>query len=470
MIIDLGKPSAKQKEFFRARAKNVGYGGARGGGKSWAARTKAVLLASHYPGIRILTVRQTYPEIINNHIRPLQGLLNGYAKYNDRDKTFTFPNGSIMQYTYCGGDADLSHVQGNEWDVIFFEEATNLSEYQIKAIRACNRGTGNFPRRCYYTTNPGGQSHAYFKRIFVDRRFEAGEDPADYEFIQALVTDNAALMESDPEYIKTLESLPHALREAWLHGRWDVYEGQYFESFRDLPDHYDDRIGTHVINPFQPPLSWPIYRSFDWGYSKPFSTGWWTVDGDGRLYRILEYYGCTDEPNTGLKMSADAVFANIHKIEQEHPYLAGRDIIGVADPAIWSADGGESIAETASKHQVFFNKGDHQRIPGWMQMQYRLKFDSEGIPMMYVFKGCKAFIRTIPTLMYDEHKPEDLDTDGEDHCADECRYMCMMRPIKPTSPPEPMSEADAVIMRVFDIEPGTAGRRTARPKMEIIRE
>lgn len=103
----------------------------------------------------------------------------------------------------------------------------------------------------------------------------------------------------------------------------------------------------------------------------------------------------------------------------------------MADPAIWDAETGISFAETAAKHGVFFAKGDHKRIPGWMQCHYRLAFDGEGYPQMYVFNTCKDFIRTIPTLQYDEHNAEDLDSDGEDHAADEWRYFCMSRPIKP---------------------------------------
>jgi hypothetical protein len=155
------------------------------------------------------------------------------------------------------------------------------------------------------------------------------------------------------------------------------------------------------------------------------------VDYDGVIYRILELYGCTKTPNEGVKWTAQQVFSEIRRIESEHRWLKGKNIHGVADPAIFAADGGESIAESAQKCRVYFTPGDHQRIPGWMQMHYRLAFDDNGFPMMYVFNNCKSFIRTIPTLIYDEHKVEDLNTEGEDHIADETRYMCMARPIKP---------------------------------------
>lgn len=430
------QPNEKQKLVLKAKAKHIGFGGARGGGKSWVVRTKAKLLALRYPGIRILIVRRTYPELINNHINILRTQLLGIAKYNDKDKVLKFQNGSTINFQYCSNDADLDRMQGVEYDVIFLDEATQLSEYQMKTIAACLRGVNDFPKRIYYTCNPGGQGHQYIKRIFIDRRYEDGEDPNDYEFVQSLVTDNVALMKSQPDYIKQLEALPPKIREAWLHGSWDVYEGQFFEQFADRPEHYKDRQWTHVIDPFEIPDGWTIGRSFDWGYSKPFSCGWWAVDYDGVMYRILELYGCTKTPNEGVKWIPDKVFAEIHRIEKEHRWLKGKNIVGIADPAIWNAERGDSIADTAAKHQVYFSKGDHERIPGWMQCHYRMQFDENGYPMMYVFSNCKGFIRTIPLLVYDDHKVEDIDTDGEDHVADEFRYWAMSRPIKPKIIPE----------------------------------
>lgn len=223
-------------------------------------------------------------------------------------------------------------------------------------------------------------------------------------------------MEKQPDYIQQLEALPPKLRDAWLYGSWDVYEGQFFEEFADKPEHYKDRQWTHVIEPFDVPGDWTLYRSFDWGYNRPFSVGWWAIDHDGVAYRILELYGCTKTPNEGVKWTPDKVFTEVRRIEDEHPWLKGKKIVGVADPAIWDAQTGESIAERAAKYGVYFNPGDHERLPGWMQVHYRLAFDDNGFPMMYVFRTCKAFIRTMPLLMYDEHRPEDLDTSGEDHC------------------------------------------------------
>jgi hypothetical protein len=244
----------------------------------------------------------------------------------------------------------------------------------------------------------------------------------------------------------------------------------FFEEFKDDPEHYEDRQWTHVIAPFEVPKEWKIYRSFDWGYSKPFSCAWWAIDYDGVAYRILELYGCTKTANEGVKWIAPKVFAEIQRIENEHRWLKGKQIYGVADPAIFSADGGESIAETAQKYGVYFSPGDHQRIPGWMQIHYRMAFDENGYPMMYIFNNCKGFIRTIPTLLYDEHKVEDLDTEGEDHIADETRYFCMSRPIKPRQAAIPDDYVNNPLYVNLDIPKENLVKRTVRPRIEIITE
>lgn len=429
--LDLGRAQPKQTLFLKDKHRHIAYGGARGGGKSWAVRTKSKLLAFRYPGIKILIVRKTYKELQNNHIEQLTAELAGFAKYNRSDKMFRFPNGSTISFGYCANEGDLGQYQGAEYDVVFIDEAGQLQESWIRKINLCVRGTNGFPKRTYYTLNPGGPGHAYFKRVFVDRNFNPDEDPNDYFFIQAKVEDNKALMDTQPDYLRELENLPPTLRAAWKDGRWDVYEGQFFEDFRDDPEHYQDRRWTHVIEPFEIPDGWTICRSYDFGYGKPFSCAWWAVDYDGTIYRIMELYGCTRTPNEGVKWTPDKQFEEIHKTEMQHPWLKGKTIIGVADPAIWDASRGESVADTAARYGVFFTPGDNERIAGWMQCHYRLQFDEDGYPRMYVFNTCRAFIRTIPLLIYDEHRAEDLDTKMEDHVADEWRYFCMSRPIKP---------------------------------------
>ena len=450
MILKIDAPSVKQQQFLLANTKHIGFGGARGGGKSWAVRTKAKLLALKYAGIKILIVRRTYPELINNHIKVLRPELLGIATYNDKDKVLKFVNGSTINFTYCDNDKDLDRLQGQEYDVIFLDEATQLSEFQMKTIAVCCRGVNPFPKRVYYTCNPGGQGHSYIKRIFIDKKYEAGEDPNDYSFIQSLVTDNKVLMESQPDYLKQLEALPPKLRKAWLEGDWNIFEGMFFEEFRDTPDlelcykagitpedAIKQRRFTHVIAPFDIPRGWNIMRSYDFGYNKPWSLGYWAIDYDGVLYRILDVYGWNGNPDEGNKWTPDEQFKYISELEQTHPMLKGRKIVdSVADPAIWDASRGESIAATAMRYGIYFTPGDHKRIAGWMQFHYRLQFDENGYPRMYFFNTCETCRRVIPLMMYSETNAEDINTKLEDHCPDEIRYMCMSRPIKPIIPEE----------------------------------
>ena len=449
MRINLPSPSPKQELFLTDTHRYVAFGGARGGGKSWAVRIKAILLALKHKGIRICIIRRTYPELMENHIKPLKAMLKcgtkgSVARYNDSRKELKFRNGSEILFRYCKAEKDLDNFQGTEYDVIFMDEATQLRQEWIEKIDVCVRSTELFPKRTYFTCNPGGVSHGYFKRLFIDKKFEGEEDPEDYSFIQSLVTDNEALMKNNPEYIKMLQKLPPKLREAWLNGRWDVFEGAFFEEFRATPDPqacHDANLSvedawkehryTHVVKPFKIPNGWKIYRSYDFGFGKPFAVNWYAVDYEGAAYMILELYGCTGTPNEGVKWSPEQQFREIARIEREHPLLKDKRIQGVADPSIWDGSRGIAIIEEAEKHHLWFEKGVNDRIPGWMQIHERLKFDEHGHAMLYIFENCKDTIRTLPLMMYDEHKPEDLDTDLEDHICDSLRYFCMMRPIKP---------------------------------------
>lgn len=430
--IKLPPPNKKQERFLRCKAKYICFGGARGGGKSWVVRVKAFKLAMKFPGIQIMIMRATFPELEANHVRPmLQMIPKKLRNYNTSKHLMTFNNGSFIQFAYCANESDLERYQGTEYEIIFIDEATHHDEIIFTKLKAVNRSTrAGYPKRIYLTCNPGGKGHAWVKRLFIDKAYKDDERPEEYTFIQSLVTDNAALMKAQPEYIQTLKSLPPKLRAAWLYGQWSVFEGQFFEEFKINPN--PERKYTHVIEPFDPPKHWKRLRSYDFGYNRPFSCGWWVVDPDGRLYRILELYGCQkDQANVGVRWSTEEQFEEIKRIENEHPWLRGHTIEGVADPAIWAENGGVSVAQVAARKHVFFQKGDNERIPGWMQMHYRMRFDENGYPMLYIFENCKAFIRTIPSLIYDEHKPEDLDTKGEDHVADESRYMCMLNPITP---------------------------------------
>ena len=450
MEIDLYEPNEKQKLFLLDHHKHVGFGGARGGGKSYGIRMKAIITAMKHPGITMMIIRKTYPELRANHIKPLTrlckcGTPDAIAKYNDGKKELDFVNGSTLLFGYCNSESDVDRYQGTEVDILFLDEATLLSEEQIKALTACVRGVNGFPKRIYYTCNPGGRSHAYIKRLFVDRDYLSNEYPEDYSFIQSLVTDNKALMKADPEYVRQLEALPPQLRKAWLEGDWDAFVGQVF-NLKDDPKHYKDRINTHVIEPFRIPMHWRIVMGMDWGYTKPFAFMWCAVDEDGRMYLIREYYGCTDQPNTGVQMEPAAVARAIRDIEASDENLKGRHITRLGDPAIWGSQGTQSIGTLFEEQRVYIEKADNDRFTGKMQFHNRLAFDKDGMPMFYVFNTCKHTIRTIPTLIYDEKHEEDVDTTGEDHIYDALRYVFLRytitRAVIPPPEPKPYNPLD----------------------------
>lgn len=441
-------PHEKQRAFFEARARYIAYGGARAGGKSWAMRVKFVLLSLKYDGIQILLLRRTLPELTENHVNPLLKLLKGIASYNRQEKVFRFPNGSRLKLGFCSNEADVLQYQGQAYDAIGMEEATMFTEYQFNCLRESNRSSGmmkvKFAPRMYLTMNPGGVGHQWVKRLFVDREYREKERPEDYVFISARVYDNVAFMDRDPDYVAQLESLPEKRRRAMLYGDWDVFEGAYFEEFRPSPDpklceDYGISVEearaqhrfTHVIDPFEIPKDWRIYRSFDWGYGKPYSVGYHAVSHDNTAYRIAEIYGWNGTANEGVRETNAQICDRISVFERTHPLLAGKRIQGVADPSCWTKNGGISFAEEAEKHSLWFEPGLNDRIPGWMQIRERMRFSENGKAMLYFFSSCKSIIRCMPLMMYDKHYVEDLDSNLEDHCLDELRYFAMCRPVAP---------------------------------------
>ena len=348
-----------------------------------------------------------------------------------------------MQYT-----KDRVKYQGQAYDFIAFDELTHFTFEEYSYLFSRNRPNGP-GTRCYIraTANPGGVGHGWVKERFITAAppmHPISEEISWREpdgtvrtrqqkriFVPSSVFDNPALLRNDPQYVQRLASMPEAERKALLYGDWDTFSGQVFTEWRNDSEHYEDRINTHVIAPFRVPRDWAIWCGLDWGYSRPFSVGWYAVDRERRMYRIREYYGCTGTPNQGVRMEPAEVAREIRRIEAEDPNLRDRRISRVGDPAIWGSDGTESIGALMERERVYFERGDHARIDGKMQVHHRLAFDEEGIPMLYVFSTCRHFIRTLPALVYDEKDVEDIDTDGEDHIYDELRYVCMKNPIAP---------------------------------------
>ena len=258
------------------------------------------------------------------------------------------------------------------------------------------------------------------------------------QYIPALAMENPFITD---DYIFELEQKPEALRKALLNGDWDSFEGQVFKEFRNDPEHYADRMWTHVIAPFKIPLDWPRFFAFDHGYSKPFACQWWAMDFQGRAYLYREWPGVkARQANVGMELTPVQIADGILEREEQER-KDNLNILRVADPAIFDKSRGDSVADQMApgymgrRQGVVFNKGDHARLPGKMQVHERMRFDENGKPMMYVFNTCTNWIRTVPTLPYSQKKPEDVDSDAEDHDYDATRYFFMDHPVTPVSRP-----------------------------------
>ena len=411
-----GFPSERQREFFLSRARHTAYGGARGGGKSWAMRRKFILLALRYPGLNLLLLRRMLPELRENHLIPMQRELYGFAVYNSAERVFRFPNGSRIKLGYCDTLQDVYQYQGQEYAVIGLEEATHFTEEQMRFLTTCNRTTRkDFSPRMYYTCNPGNVGHAWVKRLFIDRLYAENENPNDYLFIPARIYDNKVLLDADPNYIRQLEALPEELRRAHLDGDWDVHAGQYFREFsRD----------RHVIEPFEIPSWWRRFRSMDWGYNDPCCVLWHAVDGESRVYTYRELY--VRETRAGEVASMVLELSRGESISYT-----------VASPDMWQKRGavlsgaggfeGETLAELFTSSGLSLTPADNSRVPGWNRVRDFLAVAPDGRPNWLCFSDCRNLIRQLPALQFDQHNREDA-ADGDDHAPEALRYALMSRP------------------------------------------
>ena len=475
------RPQPRQAAFMARSEDEALYGGAAGGGKSDALVMEA-LRQIHIPYYKGLILRKTYPQLSELVEKSLHyyPLADPGATYNATGHVWRFSSGAKIFFGSLPHAKDKYNYQGQAYDFIAFDELTQFTWEEYSYLFSRNRPNGP-GTRCYIraTANPGGIGHGWVKERFitpapplhtvwdeVQVTFPDGRQETRRRsriFVPSTIFDNGILLRNDPEYLTRLAVLPEAERKALLYGDWDSFSGQVFTEWRNCPDHYGDRVGTHVITPFRIPPTWSIWRGFDWGYTRPFSVGWYAVDHDGRLYRIRELYGCRSDangmpiPNTGICKNADEIARMIRRVESEDPNLMGRRIHGVADPAIYQRNGGASIGEIMEREGVWWDKADNTRLAGKAQLHNRLAFDSHGIPMLYVFSTCRHFIRTLPALVYSQVDVEDVNTEGEDHIYDECRYVCMENPCALPTRPEGSDPADPLGLSQTDFAP-YAGR------------
>ena len=448
------KPQAKQLEFMKRKEYECLYGGAAGGGKSDALLIEA-LRQVEIPNYRAIIFRRTYPQLEALISRSLELYPKAFpkAKYNSSEKRWLFESGAKIFFGYMQHEQDKYNYQGKPYDFIAFDELTHFTYSQYMYLMSRNRPTG--PNTRVYiraTANPGGIGHAWVKERFITPAPPLTPIETTYNiqtpdkkiiqikkervFVPATVFDNKALLENDPEYLATLSSLPEAEKNALLLGSWDGFDGQVFSEWQNDSAHYEDGKWSHVIEPFEIPYNWKILRVFDFGYSRPFAVLWLAFNEEGKCYVIKEYYGFNGTANQGIRLEPSAIAQNIREIEDTSPELMGRDISGVADPSIWDKSRGESIARVMEKHPYYihFKPGKNDRLSGLMQFHYRMHFDENGECLFQVFNTCKQTIRTLPALVYDEKKVEDINTEGEDHIYDALRYGLMEYTVAPRKP------------------------------------
>lgn len=430
----------------------VCYGGARGGGKTSGSLGEWLIheyeYKQHARGLfirRNLTDLEDTIEEARNLYEPLG------AQWMAQKTQFRFPSGALLRFRYLERDEDASKYQGHEYTRVYVEELTQFaSDKPVMKLKGALRSRHGVPCKFRATCNPGGPGHGWVKARYIDPGawkiiYEEFSNPFTGEmqrlgrvFIPARLSDNPMLLEADPLYVAKLQQTGSAeLVKAWLLGDWNIVEGAFFDNWRT------DR---HEVRPFEIPAGWTKFTALDWGSARPFSVGWWAVASEdtqaeafgrkitvprGALVRYREWYGMTPgQPNVGLKLTAEQVAQGIVSREPKGEKITYR----VADPAIFAEDGGPSIGHRMLLAGVVQMPADNKRIAqkgamgGWDQMRDRLRGESDTRPMLVTFTTCRDSIRTIPVLQHDTNRPEDLDTDGEDHAADEWRYACMSRP------------------------------------------
>ena len=430
------QPTKKQAMFHASKANEILYGGAAGGGKTKALIMDALFRCLTFPNTTAVIFRRTYQELEDTDIKEaLASYPEKLATYNAGRHEFKLANGSKILFRHCENEADRFKYSGIEIQFLYFDELTSFEQVVydfIKTRLRAKKSLGVVPI-VRSASNPGNIGHGWVKKMFVNAGpYMSIQEQEIYsetlhksriirtQYIPALAMENPFITE---DYIFELEQKPEALKKALLNGDWDSFEGQVFKEFVNDPNHYKDRKWTHVIEPFDIPLDWPRFFSFDHGYSRPFSCQWWAMDYQGRAYLYKEWYGCKPkQANVGLELTPVQIADGI--LEREEDEIRNNlRVLRVADPAIFDKSRGDSVADQMApgfhgrQKGVLFSRGDNARLPGKMQMHERLRFGDDGKPGMYIFNTCKDWIRTVPNLPYSMKKPEDIDTEAEDHCV-----------------------------------------------------
>jgi hypothetical protein len=431
------------------------FGGARGGGKSEYLLgdflSDVDTYGEHWKGVLI---RRTYPELdeILNRSRQIFRAAYPDAEYKVGRHEWIFKNGATLKLRHLENEADADHFQGLEFSIILWDELTSWPDMKAyHKLKACLRSSAEIPtKRIRASGNPGGPNHNNVKAYFIDAAPEStiveGDDGMKRMYIRSLVTDNKILLDKDPGYIKRLEGVgDEQLVKAWLEGDWDSFVGQYFTNWNEQ---------KVAVPSFEIPDHWPLFGGLDYGEAAPTSYGLYTVDYDGNVYRICEYY----QANATASQHA----ANIAQMIEACPFTGGRyPQATYADPSMFvkrrlSEVINHSPADVFAEQGIFLTRANNDRITGW-----RVVNDALIKERIYCFNGWNdALMRTMPSLPRSSKNPEDLDTTAEDHAADELRY-AMMHVYKPHQQTEP-EPYEGTGQEAIDQLMDGAGRRSGR--------
>lgn len=452
----------RQTLAFDSEATEILYGGAAGGGKSHLMRVAAIIWCSEIPGLQVYIFRREFPDLYKNHMEGPTGFpallapwtQSGHAKINYSANQIKFWNGSKIHLCHCKNEKDVYGYQGAEIHVLMPDELTHFTDFMYRYLRGRVRlgglvvpekHKGTFPR-ILSGTNPGGVGHNWVKGTFVTPappmaivQQSKAEGGLKRQYIPAKLSDNPTLLINDPDYIDRLEGLGNeALIKAMRDGDWNIVAGGA------LDDVWNENI---IIPRFRIPAGWRVDRSHDWGSAKPFANLWWAeADGTeatlpngkkwappkGTLICIQEWYGAK-RPNEGLKMPAKKVARGIKDMDDS--LLSARWIArpvrpGPADNAIADTQnpGTPTIADDMATQGVRWERSD--KSPGSRKIGLELlrtrmaeagKDVPEG-PAFYIMDHCRQLIDHLPVLQRDPKKPEDVDTNAEDHDYDATRY------------------------------------------------
>ena len=419
-----------QTEFLASSEREVFYGGARGGGKSYAMLVDPLRYCdkSHH---RALLLRRSMPELRDmiNHSQRLYGRAFPGAKWREQEKEWRFPSGARIEFGYAENLTDVLRYQGQSYTWIGIDELPQYPTPEIyNFLRSSLRSVDpEIPVFMRATGNPGNVGSLWVKEMFVDPSepniaFDVsvdtivGKKKITRRFIPAKLQDNPYLMQTD-DYLIMLSSLPEVQRKQFLEGDWGAFENSAFPEFS---------IATHVVQPFDVPRNWLRFRTCDWGYSSAACVLWIAVDFDNNFWIYREYYT--------KRVTAD-IFAR-QVLEKEHDeYIR----YGILDSSTWArrGDAGPSIAETMIHEGCKWRPSDRSprsRIAGKLALHKQLSLDRDtNQPKLKVFSNCTNLIRTLPMLPVDKNNPEDVDTDAEDHAYDALRYGVMSRSMHPHS-------------------------------------